>query len=357
MIRTSFVAASSLLALVVACSSSSSSGTEGPPLSDATSLDCPSPGQLPFRLDSYGFANQDNAELAPDNPRNKDEASDALGNENGPASNVYVDVGATPTTGIPDFKGRKARTSNNGGIAAKAYPGEFVSLWAYDDGAKKWNSLGRQQTDDNGYYDIPATATFGLGVPVYAVLEADQTCAKHYDTFLPPGTKVVVTDIDGTLTTSDAELFTENGDVTYEPATKTDAVGAMSEWAKKKYVVIYLSARTHLFRADTRQWLEKLAFPVGPVLTAQNLLTDDDSTTAYKLAWMKRMVTSFGWTIEAAYGNALTDIAAYQQAGVTNDKIFIIGPNAGANGSTAIAGDDYTSHVSGYIDAQPDNTP
>ena len=357
MIRTSFVAASSLLALVVACSSSSSSGTSGPPLSDATSLDCPSPGQLPFRLDSYSFASQDNADLATDNTRNKDEASDAFGDPSGLASSIYVDVGDAPTNGLPDFKGRKARTTPTGGIAAKSYAGEWVSLWAYDDGAKKWNSLGRQQTDDDGYYDITRTQAFAFGTPVYAVLEADQTCTKHYDTFLPAGTKVVVSDIDGTLTSDDQQLLTEAGDPTYEPAMKTDANGAMSEWAKKKYVVVYLTARTHLFRADTRQWLEKEGFPTGPVITAASLSTEDAAVTAYKLAWMNRMIKSFGWVIEAAYGNALTDIAAYQQAGVTNDKIFIVGPNAGAEGSTAIANDDYTSHVSSYIDAQPDNTP
>lgn len=69
------------------------------------------------------------------------------------------------------------------------------------------------------------------------------------------------------------------------------------------------------------------------------------------------MVHDFGWNIVAAYGNAITDIEAYQSVGIPNDRIFIVGPNGGQLGSTAIANDDFTAHVAGFVSSQPDDAP
>ncbi|HEY1693252.1 MAG TPA: hypothetical protein VGG39_13885 [Polyangiaceae bacterium] len=338
------------LAVVVLAACSSSSG--GPALSNATSLDCPSPGLLPFRLQSTGFQSADNASLVEDDTRDKDESSDALGNPGGTSANVYLDLDASPGDGIASYHGRKARTPPSDGLTAQPLPGEYVSLWYYD--GTTWDALGRTTTDDDGYYDVAATLAPPPGTPVYAVLEADGTCAKHFDDLLASGTQVVVADIDGTLTTDDGQLLQEIGDPTYVPQMMTDANGMLQAWASKGYDVVYLTARPHLYLAETRQWLEQLAFPAGPVITSATLLSADAATEAYKATWLARMVTNFGWSVVAAYGNAVTDIEAYQSVGIPNDRIFIIGPEGGQMGTVAIAGDDYTSHVADFVDVQPD---
>src|SRR5262249_24909828 len=157
------------LALVAACSSSSE-----PVLSKATSLQCPTPGALPFRLSSSGFQKSTNKALAADNPRNKDEASDTIGNPGGLTASVYLPDDQSPSMAPMDYAGTKARTTLNGGVFATPQAGENVSLWYYDPDKTAWQSIGRGETADDGTYDLPATGFVAPnGRPIYSLLEAD----------------------------------------------------------------------------------------------------------------------------------------------------------------------------------------
>ena len=324
-----------------------------PPLSDATSLKCPSPGLLPFRLDSYGFVNGINATLATNDPRSKDEASDTIGNPGGLVASIYLADSEPPTAGPIGYHGAEARTTHTGGLFTKPLGGEHVSLWSYDPAATVWQAIGRGDTNiDDGYYDLPSTGfTAPNGQPIYAVLEADQTCAEHYDYLLPAGSKVVVVDIDGTLTLSDNELLMQLADDTYTPVMMGAADRLTQAWAAKGYPIIYLTARPHVFRNETRVWLRDLGFPTGPVITAIDL----GDAAPYKTVWLQRMITSFGWVPVAAYGNAATDITAYETVGIPKAETFIVGPLAGNGGTMPIANMDYSDHISTFVMAQPDN--
>lgn len=330
-------------------------GAGGSHLSDATSLKCPFPGALPFALESTGFQNPDNKGLATDDPRSKDESSDTLGNDGGKIAVTYIPNDQSPAAGAIDYKGRKARTGQASGLNATPLPGEFVSLWFYDVMGAKWQTLGRTQTDADGYYDLPMTGFKApLDAPVYAVLEADGSCGEHYDYLMPSGTKFVVTDIDGTMTFSDDELFKQIDDGTYVPLQNQSADALMNKWATKGYQVVYLTARPHLFRAETRRWLADLGFPAGPVITA-NSLVFGDSAREYKGAWVKRMTNDFGWDVVAAYGNAESDIQAYEDAGIPKNITFIVGEFAGASGTVAVPNNDFSQHITDFVDQQPDN--
>ncbi|HEX2685323.1 MAG TPA: hypothetical protein VHN14_01830 [Kofleriaceae bacterium] len=334
------------LALIAACSDPES------PLSDATSLQCPFPGALPFRLSSSGFQKSANEALVADKPRNKDEASDTLGNPGGKIASVYLADDQHPDAAPVDYHGAKARTTPKGGLFATPLPGENVSLWYYEPDKAVWQSVGQGRTDDNGDYDVPSTGFIAPnGRPVYAMLEADGSCAVHFDYLFAPGTKVVVTDIDGTLTTDDKEIFTQITDDTYVPAMMTAADRLLQAWSMKGYLVVYLTARLHVLRAESRGWLADLTFPDGPLITEGGGLTAD----AYKTLWMNRMVQDFGWKVVAAYGNADTDITAYANAGVPPGQTFIIGPLAGTRGTMPIQNNDYTQHIATYVAAQPAN--
>lgn len=334
-----------LLALA-ACSSSET------PLTHATSLDCPVPGGLPFRLTTSGFQTAANRTLVSEDPRNKDQASDTVGNPGGATASVYLADDTQPAAAAIDYHGVKARTAPGNGYQSTALIGENVSLWTYDAGAMAWKSLGSAKTDGNGQYDLPSTGfVAGNGQPVYAMLEADASCAIHYDFLLPAGAKVVVTDIDGTLTTSDEEILHQVADITYVPKMMGAGDQLMKAWSSKGYPIVYLTARTHVLRGESRLWLDDLGFPLGPLITANGGKNDD----VYKTLWLNRLVQAFGWNIVAAYGNADTDITAYENAGIAKDHTFIVGPLAGNRGTVPIANNDFTAHIAGFVAAQPAN--
>lgn len=336
----------------IALVSVSACSADEPPLSDATALACPMPGDLPFRLMSHGFQRSANETLASNDTRVKDEASDVVGLPDGTYANVYLPDNEAPAQGPIRYAGAKARTTATQGIFSQPLAGELVSLWYYDADAAAWNMLDRGTTDDNGAYALEAGGFVAPNAtPVYAMLEADGSCATHRDYVWPSGTKFVVMDIDGTLTLSDDELITQVTDASYMPKMMTAANTLAQTWAAKGYPIIYLTARTHVFDAESRAWLDALDFPKGPIITENG----GESADEYKTLWLQRLITDFGWVPYAAYGNATTDITAYANAGIPLDRTFIVGPNAGMGGTVAIENLDYTDHIHAFVEMQPDN--
>ncbi|HEX7837410.1 MAG TPA: hypothetical protein VF469_08105 [Kofleriaceae bacterium] len=342
-----------LLALLAACSSSTPPADAEPPLTGATSLKCPAPGALPFRLASSGFQRAANKTTASDDPTSKDEASDTIGNPGGKLASVYLADDQSPSTAPIGYHGVKARAMPTNGIVAAALPGEHVSLWFYDATKAAWQSLGRATTDDSGAYDLDATGLIAPnGQPVYAMLEADGSCAAHFDYLLAPGSKVVVTDIDGTLTLSDAELINQlSAEATYVPKRMGAADQLTQAWAAKGYPVVYLTARPHKYRAETRGWLAGQGFASGPLITEGSTATAD----VYKTLWLSRMIQDLGWNVVAAYGNAPTDVTAYKNAGIPPGQTFIIGGLTDVGSDVVIPNNDFSQHITSYVMAQPAN--
>lgn len=323
-----------------------------PPLTHATSLACPTAGDLPFRMQSNSFQNASSATLVANNPRSKDEASDTIGNPGGPYASIYLDNAAAPTSDPIDYHGVKAVTGSDQGLLETPIAGEWVSAWYYDAAGSAWTSIGRTQTASDGSYDLPNTGyTAPNGSPVYVMLEGDGTCAASYNLLLGSGSKVIVTDIDGTLTLSDGELITQLTDGSYVPKMMGAANTLLQTWSMKGYPIVYLTARANMYRAETAAWLAEEDFPIGATITG-GTVSDPQS---YKTAWLQRMVNDFGWDIVAAYGNADTDILSYQAVDIPNSQIFIVGPYGSDYGATAIPNMDFSQHISDYVDQQPDN--
>ncbi|HEX3764575.1 MAG TPA: HAD family acid phosphatase [Kofleriaceae bacterium] len=341
-----------VLTFAVAPAAACSSSPSEPPLTDATSLHCPTPGNLPFRLTSSGFQNTTSKAIAADNVRAKDQASDTIGNPGGPVASVYLDDSQQPAAGPIDYHGLKGRSPVDNGTSETPLAGENVSLWFHDTTQMAWRSVGRGQTDSNGEYDLPATNLVAPdGQPVYAMLEADGSCATHYDYLYPPGEKVVVTDIDGTLTLSNSEVLFQLTMADYVPKLMPAADKLVQAWAAKGYPIIYLTARPHNERAETREWFDVESFPTGPLITENGGKTAD----AYKTLWLQRMIQDFGWNVVAAYGNEDTDITAYANAGIPAAQTFIVGPLAGTRGTIPIANMDFAQHIASFVAAQPMN--
>jgi len=143
----------------------------------------------------------------------------------------------------------------------------------------------------------------------------------------------------------------EISDPTYDPMMMGHADLLTQTWAMKKYPVIYLTNRPHPLRVETRTWLAEKMFAPGAVITSNG--TNDAAT--YKTAWLQRMVTTFGWQIVAAYGNAATDITAYNNAGIPKADTFIVGPLAGSDSTQPIDNMDFAAHIQSFVDPQPQN--
>lgn len=336
-----------------ASSGADSSSTGSPPSAeyDPVRLDCAPGGELPFETESTGFDNPAAQTAASSNPRLKDVSSDLLGNPGGPYAYTTL-ANADPVGEGVAYEGEKARTANDTGLDRTGLSGEAVSLWRYD--GEAWAQLDRQSTGDDGSYSFPDGALSNNNAqPLYAVLDADHSCAPHYTWLLDPGSPFILADIDGTLTLSDEELFMQVNDGAYDPLQKGAAAELMQAWAAKGYTVVYMTARPHLLRNETRAWLDTHDYPAGPLISS-NSLAVGSSALEYKTAWGTRLLGDFGWTPVAFYGNADTDIGAYEAAGVPKDITFIIGELAGTEGTVAIEDDDYTTHIATFVDPYPD---
>jgi phosphatidate phosphatase PAH1 len=171
--------------------------------------------------------------------------------------------------------------------------------------------------------------------------------------------QAVVTDIDETLTTSDAEFVLQLLDPAYDPKLRAGGPELMQGYAERGYVIYYLTARSKTLvvgdslsaEQATLDWLERHGFPLGEGrawLTLSESTTTGDDTTAYKAAALQARQAE-GTTFSFAYGNATTDIDAYAEAGIPLAATFIIGAQAGVGGTQAIAGEDFLAHAAAQL--------
>ena len=202
-----------------------------------------------------------------------------------------------------------------------------------------WQLVATKITDGDGVilFDLPTHLAPG-DYRVRMVVRGDLSSADGTFAVWPKGVQVVISDVDGTLTTSDWELFKDV--VAHRGATMyANGDEAIRSWATKGYRVIYLTGRPQIYNRYTRHWLNTHNLPAGVVrLTddARNVVPSEQGVQAFKAAVLKDLVTTFGATIRAGHGNAITDIGAYQAAGIANADLYIIGPHGGKMGSTAV---------------------
>ncbi|MDD5222349.1 MAG: hypothetical protein PHE84_00030 [bacterium] len=301
--------------------------------SQGGNLVCPEPAQLPFRLDSSTFLN--------------------------PARAAQAKALGRPLHVFFDFIGHEGESqtlqgiTNYGGIlSVNSLPEEYVSIWTQDEN-QDWIQLARVKTDLEGKFsaEVPAARKFGPGAhPIYAVVEGDQTCADGGIFIYPSGTATIVTDIDGTLTLSDAEFSRQMADLDYVPVAYGGAIEMLNLYAGKGYQIFYLTARPYYQRFLTRMWLDQMGAPFGYVETADSFVVGE-ATRAYKRGFLEQVKNELGYQVAVAYGNADTDQEAYEDAAIPEDRVFIIGPDAGLYG-TPIQG-DYAQHITSFVQDFP----
>ncbi len=230
-----------------------------------------------------------------------------------------------------------------------------------------WERLGQAITDDDGRASVRARLPAQVGVyTLRPVVDGDGSAATARVTVVPEGTRVVVFDIDGTLTTSDAEINRDVLDDYYEDLYDGDYVAVAYDggpeltrtWAERGYLVVYLTGRPYWLIDKTRAWLSAQGFAIGNVHTTdrhRDVVPDVAGVGRFKADYLASLV-EHGYRIEAAYGNAATDIWAYHRAGVPKDRTFIIGPHGGEEGTQAIA-PDWRAHLTWARSLPPADQP
>jgi phosphatidate phosphatase PAH1 len=213
---------------------------------------------------------------------------------------------------------------------------EIIRVSVYD--CSSWVRVEDAITDSDGRIEVEAPS---LPVGVYDVrlqVAGDATVTASTLWVLPSGTHLIVSDIDGTLTTSDSELFREILDGSHVPEAYPGGPELLGAHERLGHVVVYLTGRPYPLTGVTRDWLAELRFPVGPLHVVDDVIDaipSDAEVGAFKRDFLMSLEDK-GFVLDLAYGNATTDIFAYLEVGIPADDVWIIGPNAGQQATNPV---------------------
>lgn len=240
-------------------------------------------------------------------------------------------------------------------VLHKDLEGEYVHVYITGTGMSAWQYVGRYTTDSDGKIHAALGMRPAGEYQVRMVVEGDLSSVNGYLSVVEPGRKAVLFDIDGTLTISDFEAYADYAGVktaqAYGYATQT-----VNAYKAKGYQIVYLTARPYWVTKDAREWFARQGllhwhyrsnpYGDGPI---------PPDTQAHKTNYVKYLRNTVGLDIIRAYGNATTDIAAYADGGIPKAETWIIGENAGKDGTQPIHG-DYTYHYSTVVSATPSSS-
>lgn len=221
-------------------------------------------------------------------------------------------------------------------IADKALEDEDVDLFACRSNA--WQKLGSVRTDGEGRFamTLDGDARLPVGMrDLYVSVVGDRTGAKFLAYVAPAGTKLIVSDVDGTLTSSENAFTTAI--VTGNPiAEQPGSPAAFTTATHRGYQLVYVTARGQQYTEKTRTWLADRGFPRGPLILSPSFLTlPGGDTIAYKEQALDSLAS---FDVAAGVGNRASDVTAYAHAGLAGDSIFINLP-------------EFTSEVQAQLDA------
>jgi phosphatidate phosphatase PAH1 len=155
--------------------------------------------------------------------------------------------------------------------ADKALEDENVDVFACRESA--WQKLGTVRTDGEGHFALALTAGERLPIglrDMYVSVVGDRTGALFLALVAPDASKLLVSDVDGTLTSSE-NAFIDSLAGSGDPGVQSGAAAAYTAVAHKGYVLIYLTSRGSEFTSDTRTYLTAQGFPRGPLHLADSL--------------------------------------------------------------------------------------
>ncbi|RYZ72920.1 MAG: phosphatidylinositol transfer protein [Proteobacteria bacterium] len=158
---------------------------------------------------------------------------------------------------------------------------------------------------------------------VVFVVPGDNTTAELYITVVDPRQKIVVSDIDGTLTESELAAAVD----VFGGSAKAHAGApeALQILKNKGYEIIYLTARAEWFGAGTRKWLREHGFPLGTLRTTNSKIgATGQPAIDYKTRELVNFYYATGITPTIALGNKETDVVAYGAVNIEPQNTFFI---------------------------------
>ena len=239
-------------------------------------------------------------------------------------------------------------------IADKALEDEDVDVFACRDNA--WHEVGTTTTDGEGHFALSLSG--GDRMPIglrdlYVSVVADRTGVGFLGYVAPDDSALVVSDVDGTLTSSE-NAFVETIALGIEPDEQPGASDAYQAAAAAGLQLVYVTARGNQYTQDTRQWLSDKGFPLGPVRLSDSFITlPGQDTIDYKTQTISALEQ--GLTIAAGVGNRDSDITAYTATNVAADRIYIKLPEyqsecqADLDAGKAVGFTDYSTLQSMYV--------
>jgi phosphatidate phosphatase PAH1 len=184
----------------------------------------------------------------------------------------------------------------------------------------QWRSLGVRRTDDDGRLSMTLTGAARLppGMrDMYIAALGDGSGGYFIGYVAPRGTKIVVTDVDGTISWSENSIIKQVIDRDRDVKTRPNAPQAL---AKLPYPIVYTTARGDAFIHLTRRWLERHGFPRGVLRLSRGAFAKPGSSA---ITYKTKTLASLTVPIAAGIGNRKSDITAYRNIGLPGKRIFI----------------------------------
>lgn len=200
---------------------------------------------------------------------------------------------------------------------------------------------GVEDTGGRVYWELPTSARLGLGRHrIVFVVRGDHSVAEQFIDVLPAGTRIVVTDVDGTQTSSEtaawASLLTGSG-----PDARPHGAEVLHQLQARGYHVFYITARPEWLEPRTREWLRDYGYPEGTVhTTLGGTGALGGAAETFKTEELAMLAAHVPGGLDWAIGNTDTDVAAYVTAGVSPDRLFSYQFDPGPGGTRV---DDYAS--------------
>jgi hypothetical protein len=186
------------------------------------------------------------------------------------------------------------------------------------------------------------------------VVAGDGTGTDQLIEVLPAGAKIVVSDVDGTLTSSETAVWSdiaEQGAPTANPG----AADVMKVMASHGHYLFYLTARPDWLTEKTREWFTLRGFPPGilhTTLLAQGAF--GPTAAAFKAAELEELRRSTGIIPIFAFGNMPSDVDTYAAAKIDAASCYFYQLTGELKGG--VAHDSYPKLVPTFA-ALPDACP
>lgn len=267
---------------------------------------------------------------------------------------------ATIALGAPNHRGRDLVLNPGApqtvigklgyGLTDKDLEDEEVDVFVQRDCASGWEKLGTTLTTSDShqpavegveagsgrvFFEIPADKQLGPGLHrVRLVVAGDGSSTELLIDVVPRDTPVFVSDVDGTLTSTETAEYTALL-TSATPGTHAGAPEAFRALAARGFRPIYVTARPDWLTQRTRDFLAERGYPRGIVHTSLSPVGAGFGAAASEfkkseLADLQRKGLALRW----GFGNMTSDSDAYATAiSVPNQRVFfqITGAFSGRN--------------------------